>query len=34
MNANPASYRPDARFKMDSSFMGRRDIRIGASFRF
>lgn len=34
MNANPTAYRPDARFKMDSGFMSRRDIRIGASFRF
>jgi Carboxypeptidase regulatory-like domain/TonB dependent receptor len=32
--ANPAVYRPDARYRMDSSFLGRRDIRLGASFRF
>jgi Carboxypeptidase regulatory-like domain/TonB dependent receptor len=32
--AAPATYRPDARYKLDSGFLGRRDIRIGASFRF
>jgi hypothetical protein len=32
--ANPAAYRPDARYKLNSGFLGRRDLRIGASFRF
>jgi outer membrane receptor for Fe3+-dicitrate len=31
--ANPA-IRPDARYKQASSFLGRRDIRVGASIRF
>jgi hypothetical protein len=34
MNANPASYRPNALYLKDIGFMGRRDVRIGASFRF
>jgi len=34
MAASPTSYRPDARYKLASSFMGRREIRLGATFRF
>jgi hypothetical protein len=34
MNASPASYRPNALYKLDTGFMGRRDVRVGASFRF
>ena len=34
MNANPVSYRPNALYKMDIGFLGRRDITVGASFRF
>ncbi len=32
--ASPATIRPDARYGLASSFLGRRDIRVGASFRF
>ena len=34
MNANPTSYRPNALYMKDIGFMGRRDVRVGASFRF
>jgi hypothetical protein len=34
MNADPARYRPDARYKQASSFLRAREIRLGASFRF
>jgi hypothetical protein len=34
MDARPTSYRPNALYKQDISFLGRRDVRIGASFRF
>jgi len=34
MNASPASYRPNALYMQDIGFMGRRDVRVGASFRF
>jgi hypothetical protein len=34
MNANPRTYRPDDRYKKASSFLGRREIRLGATIRF
>lgn len=34
MNAQPARFRPDARYRMASSFLARRDIRLSAGFRF
>ena len=32
--ANPKGFRPDARYNQASAFLGRREIRLGASFRF
>jgi len=32
--ASPATIRPDARYRQAASFLGRRDIRVGASIRF
>jgi outer membrane receptor protein involved in Fe transport len=32
--ASPATIRPDARYGLGSGFLGRRDIRLGLSFRF
>jgi hypothetical protein len=34
MNAQPTRYRPDARYKQDSTFMGRREVRVGVRFSF
>lgn len=34
MNASPSTYRPDDRYKKASSFLGRREIRLGATIRF
>jgi hypothetical protein len=34
MNANPTAYRPNALYKQDIGFLFRREVRIGATFRF